>query len=148
MRIRYVQGYLASHLAPASDASRVRVVRQEDLLRRPDAVVDDLAKDGLNRNAIAFTPLEMLRTGYQITSRKETLHREAEALSTFYDHVKRTIINPLMSSGCEPQMQALGYPMPEKHTSGSVPSACLLEIEDHRNPQRLPAAHGHLQRKN
>ena len=37
--ITYVQGYLAGRIAPAGDASRVLLVRREDLLRSPDLVV-------------------------------------------------------------------------------------------------------------
>ena len=101
MWIVYVQGNLAGHLAPAGDASRVLVVRQEDLLRRPDAVVDELARRGLPRNAVDFAPLETLVTGYQNATRQETLRREAVARSNLAVEVKRTIVVCLVSSGCE-----------------------------------------------
>ena len=124
-----MQGYLAGHLAPEGDASRVLVVRQKDLLRRQDAIVYELARLGLPRNAVDFAPLEALLAGYQNTTRQETLRREAEALSTLAGHVKRTIIVRLVSRGCERHMQALGYAMPVKHSAADSAPASWLEAE-------------------
>ena len=73
MWVAYVEGYLGGNPAHAGDASRVLLVRQEDLLRRPDLVVDELARFGLPRNTMVFAPLEKLATGYGNEPRQETV---------------------------------------------------------------------------
>ena len=50
----YIRGYLSGLLAPGSEPSRAIVVRQEDILRRPQEVVVALAKLGLPRNGAGF----------------------------------------------------------------------------------------------
>ena len=90
-------------------------MRHEDLLHRPDSLVDALAT--------------VLRAGYQIASRQETLRREAEAVEAFSDDVKLTIIVRLISGGCQAQMQALGYAMLGKQSSGTAASASLHAID-------------------
>ena len=115
--------------APAGDASRVRLVRPEDLLRRPDFVIDELARVGLPRNAMDFAPLDILATGYQNATRQETLRREAASLRSFAVEVKRTIIVRLVAGSCERQMLALGYAMPVKHCVAEAAPALWLEAE-------------------
>ena len=58
----YTDGYLAGRIAAENDSEahpqRMLVVRFEDLLERPEEVVNELARSGLPRNAEVFSTIE------------------------------------------------------------------------------------------
>ena len=68
----YIRGYLSGFLAPGSEPTRAVVVRQEDLLCRPQDVVEALERLGLRRNGFALSIIENLETGYSGLSRNAT----------------------------------------------------------------------------
>ena len=124
----YIRGYLSGHLAPGGQPARVVVVRHEDILRRPQEVVDALAALGLPRNDADFAVIEQLETGYTRASRSDILQREERIptwTSTTAVGIESEVRCRLEALGCGPYMEALGYPMlgTEREVGGEVASA-------------------------
>ena len=104
------------------------MVRHEDILRRPQEVVDALAALGLPRNDADFAIIEQLETGYTRASRSDILQREERIptwTSTTAVGIESEVRCRLEALGCGPYMEALGYPMlgTEREVGGEVASA-------------------------
>ena len=131
----YIRGYLSGHLAPGGQPARVVVVRHEDILRRPEEVVDALAALGLPRNDADFAVIEQLEIGYTRASRSDILQREDRIqtwTSTTAVENESQVRCRLEALGCGPFMEALGYPMlgTERKLGGEVASAAAAAASD------------------
>ena len=78
----YADGYLAGRIAAENDSGahpqRVLVVRFEDLLERPEEVVNELARLGLPRNAEVFSTIEE-SVSHTAGTRESILLRECKS---------------------------------------------------------------------
>ena len=91
------------------------MVRHEDILRRLEKVVDELAALGLPRNDFDFAVIERLETGHAATSRSDILQREEQMPSwtnTTAVGIESEVRRHLEALNCQPYMEALGYSMP------------------------------------
>ena len=101
------------------------MVRHEDILRRLEKVVDELAALGLPRNDFDFAVIERLETGHAATSRSDILQREEQMPSwtnTTAVGIESEVRRHLEALNCGPYMEALGYSMPwtEREVGGEV----------------------------
>ena len=126
----YIRGYLSGFLAPGKHPSRAVVVRQEDILRRPQEVVEALERLGLSRNGIAFQINEQLEIGYVGISRTSILEREDNVLrwTSLTVFLQSTILPRLKELGCAPYMAPLGHAMPERTWSAEHTHAMRLGV--------------------
>lgn len=117
----YVGGYLRGSMLVAggdpagmassgdADVAHVRVVRFEDIVLRPDAVVAELARLGLPRNGRPFAPIEEV-VGGAAGSRDELVARLEGALPAIDPEVRAAIHLQLQSH--QWMLQHLGYVVP------------------------------------
>ena len=111
------------------------MVRHENILRRPQEVVDALAALGLPRNDADFAVIEQLEIGYARASRSDILQREERIptwTSTTAVGIESEVRCRLEALGCGPYMEALGYPMlgTEREVGGEVASGAAAAASD------------------
>ena len=75
-----MDGRLAGRIAPGRDATRVLVVRHEDILKQPQLVVRELAVLGLPRNPTHFSAIEDLASRSQHQTREQIVLLESRDL--------------------------------------------------------------------
>ena len=136
----YIRGYLSGFLAPGSEPTRAVVVRQEDLLCRPQDVVEALERLGLPRNGTAFSIIENLETGYTGMSRNATFEQEQKVskLLSLTVPLQAAILKRLVDLGCAPYMAALGYAMPQQTWSAEHSEATRLSVQYGESPPPPP----------
>ena len=100
----YVEGYLHGNMCLTTSPQRVVVVRQEDLVSRPEAVVDELARLGLQRNSRQFELIE-----HSITTQGEGRQDIATQDQAAHAHAMADdILNTLTEQG-QSCRRLLGY---------------------------------------
>ena len=105
----YAQCYLQGHLAPAGNMARVVIVRHEDLITQPAAVVSALTESGLPRNNRSFQTIETSASDSGL-ARKEIRRREAsQHLGAQVDEEWRRQVAMKVSPTIAGLMSALGY---------------------------------------
>ncbi len=105
---RYIVGYLRGLFSPDGDIRHVFIVRYEDLLNQPSAIIDELTRLGFPRNENAFQPiLKNLRNPEQ--TRGHIRDRESKGV-TWTPEVLATVTGQL--EGYEGLVRALRYLLP------------------------------------
>eukprot|EP00928_Gymnodinium_smaydae_P019588 TRINITY_DN17526_c0_g1_i1.p1 TRINITY_DN17526_c0_g1~~TRINITY_DN17526_c0_g1_i1.p1 ORF type:complete len:340 (-),score=71.91 TRINITY_DN17526_c0_g1_i1:173-1141(-) len=102
----YAKGYLNLHMADQSSPTFI-VVKYEDLLEKPEQVIQELADLGLPRNDVPFAPIHEGIGGS--LARTELLEKQRQGCAKALEKAGGWRVPALLRELCPAEMQALGY---------------------------------------